>query len=1210
MKKKTFREVFPGGRLQIKLRLLTFFLTSVFFSLPMLAQNSSSLVTIKKNRIGVEEAFSIIKEQTHYFIMYENQIIDNRLKLKLDLENVSIEKALDDICSKSGLKYEIMDSHVLITKPGNNKVKNRNNGNQKIITGKIVSAEGDPLPGATVWVVGKSNGTMADASGNYTLDVDYGEILKYSFLGMEDVIKQVGDDRVINVTLPSKSHLLQNIEVVSTGYQTLPKERATGAFATITAKDLEKTPSANVVQRLEGQVPGLQLSLTSGDRSFAYTNTIKSASSQTRNIGSVEYNMNIRGTSTFSGESFPLVVVDGVITEADLSNFNPNDIENITILKDAAAASIWGVRAANGVIVITTKRGTTNTKPRVSFSSNFTFSGKPDINYLKMISSSDMLEYERDLVNSNILTSMPATSYSTAQYYLPEGSRLALQLKEGTISQGEYDQRVASLSSIDSKSQLSKYFLQNSSSQQYNLAVTGGGDNSDYYYSASYSKENTSITRNEGERLTLTLNNNWKLFNTATLSTNFKGAFFSYKNNGTTINSLFPSSGRKLMPYENIADENGNGISYDRLDPSWTSTLSSAFKDWRYNYIDEQRLRDNTQKTNSFSGNINLVVPLFKGVSSSSLVSVERSFSKSKIYFDPESYTFRNLINYYTYPTATSNSLGISAGGNLVGNDVDENNYTFRQQFNYNNVINNIHRINALAGMEMRETNIGQNAYNLYGYNTSTGIANTSINFSTTPTYAWVGGSTPTSYTSFSQGAYAMKLDKRRRFISYYANAAYTLKDRYSFSGSVRYDDYNNFGVERKYRATPLYSFGAKWNLKREKFMDALSWINDLSLRMTYGINGNLSLNTYPFTNIYILSNYVTGQPSAAISSMANPELRWEKVYTNNYGLNFSLFNSRLGGSFDYYTKRSRDLLYSFPIGTAYIGNIGTGLVRNAAALDGRGVDVSLRGIAQKSKDWQTSVGLQFSYNTNEVKKNVFFEENDYMNYYGYYPGGIGLLEGYPTDKLFVYRNAGLDEEGYTQIYDANGEIVKYTTTTIPSIKDLKYAGRKVAPYYGSLNIDLKYRQFSLYALATYQFGGVFLRPTITGYVGSIYNARFDLSEDIAKRWRKPGDETLTSVPRISTNTYSLNRYIYSDINVLKSDYIRMRQISLSYQVDKDLLRKIKIESMQLSLSVNNLGLLWAANNEGYDPDYISSPSTTFNLPPSQSYTIGLNINF
>jgi hypothetical protein len=431
----------------------------------------------------------------------------------------------------------------------------------------------------------------------------------------------------------------------------------------------------------------------------------------------------------------------------------------------------------------------------------------------------------------------------------------------------------------------------------------------------------------------------------------------------------------------------------------------------------------------------------------------------------------------------------------------------------------------------------------------------------------------------------------------------------------VRYDDYNNFGLDRKYRATPLWSAGAKWNIKQESFLKPVAWVDNLSIRTTYGVNGNLSLTTYPFTWITINPSLdaVTGQNYATILAPANPELSWEKTYVNNIGVDFSLFGNRLNGSIDAYYKNSKDLLYSFPIGSAYVGITTPSLTRNGASLTGKGIDVNFNGILYKHSDWEWDASLNFSYNTNTVTDGRF-DPTLYQSYFGYYPAGISYITGYPSDKLLVYRNAGLDANGLTQIYDHNGNIVSATTTTLGSVQDLKYAGRTTAPYYGGFSTTIRYKRFSLFAQASYQFGSVFLKPSIQSYITSPYSTNYDLSADIANRWMKPGDEANTNVPGLNGTAnavfYSLSRYQNSDINVLKGDYIRLRQLTFNYQLPSGWLSKIGIKSSQIGATANNLGLLWTANKQGYDPDFANYVGSVRGLPAARSYSINLNVNF
>lgn len=1176
------------------------------------ASGVSGKITIKKNRISVKNAFAVVKQQARMFVMYENNVINDKQLIDLSLENVSLKTALDEICSKAGLDYEIKGHYVLVTR--DDRLVRGGFGNNEV-TGRVIDEHGEPLPGATIVVVGKKAGTVTNKDGFYKIKATSGDKLKFSYIGMKSIERNVRQEKVINVAFDSRSHELQEVQVVSTGYQSLPKDRATGSYATITAKQLKNVPSPNVVQRLEGQVAGMKINVLAGDKTFDYTNTLQSANSSTRTLGTSDWSWSVRGVNTLSAEKMPLIVVDGVISDFDISSIEPNNIENITVLKDAAAASIWGSRAANGVIVITTKKGKQGQKPQVSFNVTLTTQNKPNLGYLNQMSSSQVLDYEKEIVDKGYLYANSPTSFSGASTYYNEGVRLALDLKNGNITQDDYNARVAQLGAINNHGQLSKYLMQRASSQQYNASVSGGSGNSTYYYSASYAKENPYTKRNSGSRLSLNLNNSWKLFNWATLSTAFSGTFFTYKNNGTAINTLLGlgSGTISLMPYANVADKNGNGIDYDTVDPKYTATLSSAYKPWTYNYLQELALRDNVQKTENYSANFNLMVPIYAGLSSSTTYSIERSHTNSHIWYDENSYYMRYMMNYYTPTTATTNSLGIRNGG-LFKQHSEDKNWTFREQLNFDHTFAGIHRINALAGMELRETYVEQDNYTLWGYNRETGVTDATIDMTYNSTYLTINGYNQ----SFSYGGYPSDINRRRRFLSYFANAGYTLLDRYYVSASVRYDDYNNFGLDRKYRAKPFFSFGAKWNASREKFMENVEWVNNLAFRATYGVNGNISLDAYPFTKIIYENNYITQQPSAGISLLANPELRWEKTYATNIGIDFNLFGNRLGGSIDYYNKRSRDLLYTFPFSSAIVGNIYNSMMTyNCVAINSNGLDANLNGTVFKNNDWNVVISGNLAWNNNKVMSNPLFKENQYVTSINYMPNQIGMIGGYSTDKMFAYRFAGLDETGQTMVYDKKGEKVKFTED-ITSLDDLKEVGHSTPTVYGGFNFNITWKNFTLFTMFTYQAGGKYFKPTFSNYATNTRNLQWDTSSDIAHRWRKAGDEATTNVPGILPTTnyqlvnraiYSINRYKYSDINVCKSDYIRWKQVTLSYQVNQKWLQKAHMQNAMIAFTVSNLGMLWKANKDGYDPDYVMGINAT-NLPPQAAYTLSLNINF
>ncbi|GET35202.1 SusC/RagA family TonB-linked outer membrane protein [Prolixibacter bellariivorans] len=1206
----------------------------VFFIQFATAAHSYGQQTLKQNlsinaeNETLEETLSKISKVAHIKFVYSTNTISLEEKVSYDFSNESLKDILDKLLLPYSINYVARKDGYIVLVPlksdtpkqqPRDSVKdetNRQTEGMIKVHGVVYNENGtEVLPGANVLLKENMRGTVTNENGEFTLWGRKNWHLMVSFIGFKTTVVPLDGRSELKIQLKANINTIDEITVASNGYQKIPKERSTGSITTIGADELKESPSANPLLSLESKIPGVQISVLSGDRTFTYNNTLKTPNSGTHTVGATDYNVTIRGQGTLMGEKFPLLVVDGAISEMDISAINPDDIESITILKDASAASIWGVRAANGVIVITTKKGKSNQAPQINFSTNIMVADKPDLSYIKTMNSAQMLDYEKELVDRGVLYKNDASTYYGAQSILSKGSNLALQLNSGDITQSEYDSQVAKLSQIDSRKQISKYLLQRASRQNYNISVSGGAKKSNYYYSASYTKENPNTVRDMGKRYTITLNNSWELFGNIVLSTNFKGTFFEYNSNGISLNSLYKPQSTTLLPYDLLADQSGNGVVYNRYDPTWVSNLGPGYRDWTYNYLDELRNNDNQQKTDNYVANINLRVPLFKGLTASAMYSKEKSNSTVTRYYNQDTYYFRDIVNFYTYPGAGMNSLGITTGGILSKVQGYENNYSLRGQLDFNRRFNKVHQVTALAGTEIRETNIGESDFTLFGYNPETGLTNTSINYSSTPTYQYVAGYSPTSYTTFYYGGYPSQADRKRRFLSYYSNLAYDYKSRYFLSGSVRYDDYNNFGVARKYRATPLWSAGGKWIASRESFMSNIDWISNLGIRATYGVNGNLSLSTYPFTYLGLGgSDYTTGLETASIIATANPELRWEKVYVTNIGLDFSLFKGGLNGTLDYYRKKSKDLMFSYPISSVYVGNIGGGyLTRNIASMKSNGVDFGLEAKLYNDKNWNWKMRFNLSYNTNEIT-DARFKEDSYVNYYGTYPAGIRLIKGYPTDKLLVYRFAGLDENGLTQVYDENRGIIPSSQTSITSFGVFKDAGRTTAPYFGSFNTTVRYKQFSLYGLMTYQFGSVFLKPSISNYITSAYVVNYDVSADIAKRWKKPGDEKTTDVPGLNgtgNEVYiSQMRYSNSDINVLKGDYVRLRQITLSYDLPKELVGKVKMESAQMGLSINNLGLLWTANKEGYDPDFIAYPGYTYSLPAAKSYLFSLNVKF
>jgi TonB-linked SusC/RagA family outer membrane protein len=1162
---------------------------------------------------SLDQAFKKIEQLTPFRFAYRKNDTKDFQHLTLDVRLKKVKEVLDLLLQGSPLAYEQNDYTIFITNkaPGVEQLiqKGSTTDTAIVVRGKVLSQDGSPLAGAVVTVKGTRFGTATATNGNFEIkDVPLNSTLVVTFVGYQTYEANITGATSYLLIKMQPSEVLDEVTVVSTGYQKLPKERSTGSFSVITAQELEKIPTANLIQRIEGLVTGLQPKIMAGDNSFLYQGLTQGINSTTRTVGTNDYDVNVRGNTTLLGEKMPLMVVDGFPTEFDIKWLNPSDIEQITVLKDAAAASIWGARAANGVIVIDTKKGKNRQMPSINFGASYTAYSAPRFNYLPLANSGQMINYEEEVINKGLNLYNPFTSAPAYKYYKSDASDLVYKVKAGLIDSATFNSEIAKLSAINGYDQYKQYLLQSANAQNYNLSVSGGNDFHTYFFSGSYTREVPSAKGTYGDRFTLTSNQSFKLFKIATLDFSLKAALFNYTNNGIGLSKL--SNGTSAyLPYNQVVDENGNKVYYSyNYYKGRTDTLQSlrGYQNWGYNYLDELSASDKTIKDQNYSGIINLNVPIYKGLSVSGQFMIEKYYQLSRMWNSPDSYAARDLVNQATSVNYATGNLtyGIPKGGILLQNNSSNTDYSARAQAMYNATIHNIHRLNAVAGAEIRQTQQSQTSPPaIYGYNMQTGVGQPMLT-----SYTDVNGYTQTTYAIQS----TLQADKTRRFLSYYANAAYTLLNKYSLSGSVRYDDYNNFGVDRKYRATPLWSTGVKWNITGEDFLKQYTFINNLALRATYGYNGNIAQGIYPFTNISLgSSNYVTGLPYATISSPANPALRWEKTGILNLAIDYSLFNNRISGSVEYYTKKATDLLWNFPIDPTY--GIYTysvsGLLTNNTRVNAKGYEVAVTGVMIKQKNINWAATFNFSYSQNKIVDSRFVPTSStYSSLSG------TNIAGYPTTALWAYRFAGLDNNGMTQVYGADKSTKLAPSQNPTSINALYYAGNTTAPYYGSLSQIFRYKQFTLFAMGTYSFGSVFRKPTVSTYTSARYpSVQYDLNKDIDKRWRKPGDEATTNVPGIA-GAYapvSLFRYDFSDINILSGSYIRLREVSLGYDLPALIASKITAKNINFTITVRNPGLIWTKNKEHIDPDFIPYlSSNTLALPPSASFNMALNMTF
>ncbi|MEO8534919.1 MAG: SusC/RagA family TonB-linked outer membrane protein [Flavobacterium sp.] len=1150
-------------------------------------------VTINAKNQSVSAILKTLTRKTNVEFFYSDDIFDAQRRVNVTVNNAELITVLKQLIGDD-FKAEFVNNKLIVISQ-NNKPKTTLSSimEEKVkIKGIVTNAKKEFLIGATVWVKGTRDATNVNFDGSYEIMAKKGDILVFEYMGYKKQEITIGDSLIINPILLEDISQLDEVKIVSTGYQNIDRERSTGSFAVITAKDLEKVPVNNVLHRLEGQVAGLQLDIQDSDNTFVYQNKFGS------NQGKGSYNVAIRGKSTISPTSnaMPLIVLDGTPTELDIRTINPNDIEKITFLKDAAAASIYGARAANGVMVINTKKGKQG-QTRINFSQNYSFSNKPSLSKLPLMNSSQVLNLEQEFVDKNLVTDPASVTYMLTTP-VSQGMDLMFQYKRGQITQDQRDAGLDVLRGRNTYGQAEKYLLQASTSQNYDLSFSGAQNDYSYFMSGSYSKEETQAKGTDGQRLTLLSNQDFKLFNYLKMTTSLRGSIFKYQQNGLGLSPL-GTSATTLLPYDQIVGDNGNSVDYYRryYAPQTIPLEQAGYLPWTYNYIDELNNNDSGINEQNFGATVSATLPLLKGLDAVGTYSVETSTSSNDNMSNENTYYARDAVNSATSINSNGDLVyGIPLGGIFQSNRFGKTSSTMRGQLNYDGIIGEDHLINAMGGIEARETGETQDSRTLYGYNSKT---QTSVDLPS-QNYVDVNGY---NYTVSNGNVHK---DFHRRFLSYYANAGYTFKNKYTLTGSARLDDYNNFGVSKKLRRTPLWSTGAKWNIKEESFLKEVNLVNSLSLRASYGYNGNINLEVFPFTNISLSDlDTFSQQPYAFISQPANPNLRWEKTAILNFGVDFSILNSRLNGTVEYYKKDSKDLIVEFPVSPFY-GVSNNMLVQNAATLAGHGIDLSLNGTILKAKDFSWNSALVVSFNKTEVTDSRFQNFSQYLNGTGSTPP----IQGYPLNSVFAFRSAGLDATGRTQVYDKDGNIVN-SFTSLKDIADMKYMGTNIPSYYGSFSQTFNYKKLSLYILATYKFDYVLFKPTYGGYVNrqGRFN-QYDLNTDIDQRWRNPGDEATTSVPGIQGSTgLSYARYVQGEDQIIEGDHIRFRELSLKYDMTS-LIDRGFVRGASISFTARNLGFFWRKNKDGLDPDFLPYTGINMKLPAMAMYSIGFNVNF
>ncbi|QNN44694.1 SusC/RagA family TonB-linked outer membrane protein [Pedobacter roseus] len=1044
---------------------------------------------------------------------------------------------------------------------------------QYLVKGQVLSAtDSIGISGVTVNILPGNFHTESDAKGNFQFNLPAGEYeLNLSHIGYarQKIAIKVTQSVNLNLYLKPSANELKEV-VVHTGYQDLPKERSTGSFVSINAKKLNEQFSADVLSRLEAVANGVSVNHRSGAKG----------------------KLMVRGLSTITGPGQPLVVLDNFPYQGDLNNINPNDVESITVLKDAAASSIWGSRAGNGVIVITTKKAKAGQSLSIDFSGNFSITQKPDLYALSQMNTADFIAVEQFLYDKGYYNSK---INSTAKPPLSPVVELLVANKKGTLSNQDLQVALAKLGEQDTRRDILQSNYQNAIDRQFALSLRAGGKITDWTFNVGYDA-NTSSLAAQSNRLNLSSYNTIRLYPWLTVDIGLRLTQFKSGNGKAGYNDM-RNNANVVYPYLNLADANGNALPVARnYSLSYLNGLNyNLLSDWRYYPLTDYLENDIKQTTRDVLSNFGLNVDVFKGFKASLKYQYELQQLYGRSVFGANSFTARNLVNLFTQITNTGTAIyKVPKGGLLDETESLLHAQNLRGQLAYSRSFG-VHEINVITGTELNENKTKYSASRLFGYNDE----------NTTFSYPDLSNTYPTFVNGTSSFIDKGPTDRQlylNRFVSYYGNAAYTYKQRYTVSASARKDASNLFGLKTNDKWKPLWSAGLAWNMTNEPFFK-VSWVQELKLRASYGYSGNVDQTKTAITTLTgsVISPY-TGTVESRFKEFVNPDLRWEQVSTFNLGLDFSILDNRLAGSVEVYKKRATDLYGTSPVDyTAVPTSI---LSKNTSAMEAKGFDLLLRSKNIIGKfSWLSD--LNFSLYRDKILE-VYQPSLNGSSFVGY-GNSIILAKGYPVYSLFSYKWAGLDpQNGNPQGY-LNGTVSTNYNAIVGSgttFNDLVYAGPVFPTVYGNMGNTFSYGDLSLTLRLSYKFGYYFRRASID--YSKLFNDGISHA-DYALRWQNPGDENLSNVPSMVYPALS-NRdsfYTFSETLVEKGDHIRIAYISVSYQLSKQKLKFLPFQSVQLQANAANLGIIWRANKKGLDPDY-----TVETVPPSKFFSFGLRATF
>ena len=1039
---------------------------------------------------------------------------------------------------------------------------------QTQVSGTVVSQDdNEPIVGATVQVVGSNVGVATDMNGKFSLRMPEGKtMLRISYVGMEPI--EVSARPNMRILLTSDKQALDEVIVVA--YGSAKKSSFTGSAANVNSKDMELRPVASATKALEGNVSGVQVTSGSGQPGSSP-------------------NIRIRGFGSINASSAPLYVVDGIPYDGNLASINPADIESMTVLKDASAGALYGARGANGVVMITTKQGKSG-KANVNWRSTVGWSNRALKKYDNVSQKEFVQLYYEALRNdfqfnqgysladaeAAARASLGAKDNLSSEFYNPFKNYTWDNIIDPATGQVRADAQ-----SAWDEDWMDAVLRKNAFRHEHQFSIDGGTDKTKYMLSLGYLNEDGLLETTSFQRYTARTNvdtqvTDWFHANLSTALTHSESNFSDYDGTSTSnvwytaqfINPLFPVY---------LKDEKGNTmyddqkrILYDwgeaRPDGSYRPGSMSDFNSLGMLMLDDAYTKRDAASVRTgiqFGGDS----PRF-GV----LQGLKLAINFGADY---------NSSNYMRYMNSEHGNQK-NAGGLIQKQNGRTLSYTFNQLLTWNRSFG-MHNFDVLLGHEWYDYT--------YEY---LGAGKTSL----------VNGikELRPGTTLYDADSYTQKY----RINSFLSRLNYNYADRYYFSASFRQDASSRF--YRDNNTGSFWSVGANWRISKEKFMQGIDWLDNLSFKISYGEQGNDNIldadgyaNYYTWQSLYDLSYPNGDAPGGFVSTLENKDVSWEKNGNLNIGLEGTFFNSRLHASIEYFNKKTTDMLLNYPMAlstgfTGYSANVGD--MRN------QGWEFEVSGTPVRTKDFEWTLGWMGSLLNNKVLK-LTAESPEIIR-------GVRIIkEGYELNTFYMSKSAGVDPLTGQQLYwayekDDNGNKVAgsdYITNDYTKANASKYfLGSRIPDLYGSINTGLSYKGLALTMLATYSLGGKIYDSSYASSMDLWYTSS-TWNRAALRRWQKPGD--ITDVPRMAIADGSA---LATDRYLIDASYFAIKNITLSYTLPQLWVNKIGLGAVRVFTSMDNVALF--THLDGMDPQYNFGGGTDYDYVPNKTVTVGLEVKF